>query len=80
MSKERIMQETINLVLRQTNYEEDYVKKQLELNDYDPFPIINEYMGIQSKSQKKETVNINQQIYKSFRNKLSGNHISHIPP
>jgi hypothetical protein len=63
--------EQIQIIMRQTDYNEDFARKKLVENNYDHLIVIKKYFGI---SDKKETYinkkNLNQEIFKQIRFKL----------
>lgn len=62
----------INIVLSQTNYNEEEANLKLREHNNDPMSVIREYMGIKP-AEKKTTVNsksLNQEIYKQIRTTL----------
>lgn len=70
MYEERLKTETILFVLRQTNYDEYTVKKELEKTNYDPMPIIKKYMGVEPQKIDESNMSTNQKIYKTIRKML----------
>ena len=64
--------EIINLVIRQTNYDIEQAKQELEQHNYDYLAVIKNYMNIPDKKQSIETSNksLNQKIYSEIRNFL----------
>jgi hypothetical protein len=61
--------EKINIIMRQTDYDEDVAKEKLEQFNGDHIKVIKFYFGI---SEKKPTPikSVNQEIYKQIRSKL----------
>ena len=61
--------ESIQLIMRQTNYSEDEAYRHLQLCGNNPIKVIKLYLGI---AEKKEppVKSINQEIYKQLRHKL----------
>ena len=62
-------QELVDLVCRQTKYNEKEAKEQLILVDYDYMRVLRNYMGI-SKKEAQPIGSINQTIFKEFRTLL----------
>jgi hypothetical protein len=56
----------LEVVLRQTNLEDEEAKKMLEENDYNPILVIKKHFGIKEKKEERK-ISINQGIYKSIR-------------
>ncbi len=65
------LDEKIQIILRQTDYNEEIAKEKLMENNCDHLLVIKKYFGI---TEKKEPVvgrkNLNQEIYKQIRFKL----------
>jgi hypothetical protein len=65
------LDEKIQIILRQTDYNEEIAKEKLVENNCDHLLVIKKYFGI---AEKKEPVvdkkNLNQEIYKQIRFKL----------
>lgn len=55
----------IDIIVRQTDYDNDFALKKLIEFDYNIENVIKDYMGVKPKLEKKYT--INQQIYKEIR-------------
>ena len=64
-----LIDEKIQKILRQTDYNKEEAKELLEKNDYDEIKTIRSYLGITEKKNSKIT-SINQEIYKQLRYKL----------
>ena len=64
-----LIDEKIQKVMRQTNYNEEESREKLKENNFDEIKIIKSYLGITEKKQSKIT-SINQEIYKQLRYKL----------
>tara|TARA_B110001450_G_scaffold256463_1_gene287079 strand:+ start:8684 stop:8950 length:267 start_codon:yes stop_codon:yes gene_type:complete len=60
--------EKVNIVVRQTNYDNELALKKLIEFNYNIESVIKDYMGIKPKIKKEYT--INQQIYKEIRNMM----------
>ena len=56
----------LEVVLRQTNLQEQEAKKMLEEHDYDPIVVIKKHFGIKEKKEEKK-ISINQGVYKGIR-------------
>lgn len=63
------MTENIQMILRQTDYDETVAREKLIECSGDPIKVIKTYMGI---GDKKETTkkSVNQEIYRQLRSKL----------
>jgi hypothetical protein len=62
--------EKINIILRQTDYEESVAREKLIENGGDHVKVIKNYLGIQEKIEKKPT-SVNQEIYRQLRIKMN---------
>jgi hypothetical protein len=66
------LQEKIQIIMRQTDYNEDTVKEKLIEFNYDHIEVIKSFLGVTMK--KEEPVkNVNQEIYRQIRYKLDAN-------
>jgi len=67
-----LIDEKIQMVMRQTSYNEEIAREKLIEHDFDEIATIKSYLGI---PKKKETPvkSINQEIYKQLRIKLDSN-------
>jgi hypothetical protein len=66
-----LIEEKIQKVMRQTDYNEEIAKEKLTQHNFDEIATIKSYLGI---TQKKELVkSVNQEIYKQLRHKLDNN-------
>jgi hypothetical protein len=66
------LQEKIQIIMRQTDYNEDTVKEKLIEFNYDHIEVIKSFLGVTLK--KEEPVkNVNQEIYRQIRYKLDAN-------
>jgi len=66
------LQEKIQIIMRQTDYNEDTVKEKLIEFNYDHIEVIKSFLGVTSK--KEEPVkNVSQEIYRQIRYKLDAN-------
>jgi len=63
------MTEKIQMILRQTDYDEDIAREKLIECSGDPIKVIKNYMGIGDK-QPVAKKSLNQEIYKQIRNNL----------
>jgi hypothetical protein len=63
------LSDKIQIILRQTDYNESVAREKLLENDEDPIKVIKQYMGIEiEKNRQKKS--INQEIYRQLRHKL----------
>jgi len=62
----RIKIESVNMICRQTDYNEEQAREKLEKNNYNYQKVLNEYFGIKEAPKKEQTTN--QQIYGEIRN------------
>lgn len=66
-----LIDEKIQKVMRQTDYNEELAKEKLTEHDFDELSTIKSYLGI---TKKKEPIkSINQEIYRQLRYKLDSN-------
>jgi len=72
-SKDVELRKKIDLVINQTTYNEIQALEELTNNDYDPVLVIKHYLGGNKKESgdKDKPLNINQEIYKQIRFKMS---------
>jgi hypothetical protein len=64
--------ELIQIIMRQTDYNEEIAREKLIENNFDTILVIKKYMGLNDK--KPETIkSVNQEIYKQLRYKLNNN-------
>ena len=61
--------ELCDIIMRQTNYNKKECEDKLLLHNYNIINVINEYMGIESKTIQKKT-STNQMMYGEFRSFL----------
>jgi hypothetical protein len=61
--------EKIQMIMRQTDYNEDVAREKLIAHDDDPIKVIKEYMGIVEKP-KPAPKSLNQEIYRQLRHRL----------
>lgn len=63
--------EKINMIMRQTDYDYDTSYSKLTDAHYDHIKVIKAYLGItEKKAPAQKTTSINQEIYKQIRHKL----------
>ena len=67
-----LIDEKIQMVMRQTSYNEDIAREKLIENDFDEIATIKSYLGI-PKKKVSHVKSINQEIYKQLRIKLDSN-------
>ena len=65
------MDENIQLILRQTDYNEEQAQEKLIEYNNDPLKVIRAYLGITEK-KALPVKSVNQEIYKQLRYKLDG--------
>ena len=66
------LRKKIDLVINQTTYNEIQALEELTNNNYDPILVIKYYLGGNNKKQpENKPLNINQEIYKQIRFKMS---------
>jgi hypothetical protein len=68
-----LIDEKIQMVMRQTDYNEDSAREKLLEHSYDEIATIKSYLGINVKKEPEKVKSINQEIYKQLRNKLDSN-------
>ena len=68
------LEHKIEIVMRQTNYNEEQAREKLVLFEEDEIRVIRDYMGISKKKTNTNHVgsSINQAIYKQLRGHLDG--------
>jgi hypothetical protein len=73
--------EKIQIILRQTDLTEDMARAKLTQHNNDHMKVIREYLGIAEKKAPACVKSVNQEIYRQFREKMSGvsNEISNPP-
>jgi hypothetical protein len=64
------IKEKIEMIMRQTNYNEETIKEKLVFFDYDHLLVIKDYLGIAIVKKSEPIKSINQEIYKQIRNNL----------
>ena len=77
-SKDIELRKKIDLVINQTTYNEIQALEELTNNNFDPIIVIKDYLGVNKKESgdkqikdKDKPLNINQEIYKQIRFKMS---------
>jgi len=65
---ERIKQESVNMICRQTDYSADEARIQLERFNYDYMKVLNKYHSIEELKTPPKALSTNQQIYGEIRN------------
>jgi hypothetical protein len=64
-----LIDEKIQIVMRQTDYNEEIARMKLSENGFDEIATIKSYLGVPEKKSTQVT-SINQEIYKQLRHKL----------
>ena len=67
-----LIDEKIQMVMRQTDYNEEVAREKLSENNFDEVATIKSYLGVPIK-KSTQMKSINQEIYKQLRNKLDSN-------
>jgi glutaredoxin 2 len=67
-----LIEEKIQIVMRQTDYNEEVAREKLSNHNFDEIATIKAYLGITEKKTTQMT-SINQEIYKQLRIKLDSN-------
>lgn len=64
--------ELVNIVMRQTDYDAETSLSKLQINEYDPLIVIREYMNPSKENFKrdKKTLTTNQLVYNEIRTML----------
>lgn len=65
---DRIKQESVNMICRQTDYSADEARIQLEMFNYDYMKVLNKYHSIEELKTPSKMLSTNQQIYGEIRN------------
>ena len=65
------MDSNIELIMRQTNYNEKIAKEKLKFHNNNIIKVIEEYLDIIPKTDKPKMVSVNQEKYRQFRNLVS---------
>jgi hypothetical protein len=64
------VKEKIEIIMRQTDYDNDKALERLKLNNYDEILVIKEYLGVPIKKVNEPVKSVNQEIYRQLRSKL----------
>jgi hypothetical protein len=67
-----LIDERVQLIMRQTDYTEEIAVIKLRENNFDEMATIKRYLGIQEKKQEP-IKSVNQEIYKQLRYRLDSN-------
>jgi len=67
-----LIDEKVQLIMRQTDYTEEIAVIKLRENNFDEMATIKRYLGIQEKKQEP-IKSVNQEIYKQLRYRLDSN-------
>ena len=67
-----LIEEKIQMVVRQTDYNEEVAREKLSEHGFDEIATIKSYLGVPEKKTNQVT-SINQEIYKQLRHKLDSN-------
>jgi hypothetical protein len=67
-----LIEEKLQMVIRQTGYNEEVAREKLLEHGFDEIATIKAYLGIPEK-KTTQVKSINQEIYKQLRNKLDSN-------
>ena len=73
LNNEKVKNEIVELVLRQTDYSKEDAILKLELNNYNFHKVIKEYMTPERNQEDRndqKKINVNQQIFKEIRNMM----------
>ena len=62
----------IQIILRQTDYNEEKAREKLSEFNYDEIAVIRDYFGISHKKPEEPIKSVNQSIYKNIRGHLDG--------
>lgn len=65
------MDQNIEIIMRQTNYDEKIAKEKLNVHNNNVIKVIEEYLDISPKTDKPKMVSVNQEKYRQFRNLIS---------
>jgi hypothetical protein len=68
-----LIDEKIQMVMRQTDYNEEVAREKLLEHGFDEIATIKSYLGIHVKNEPEKVRSINQEIYKQLRHKLDSN-------
>ena len=67
-----LIEEKIQIIMRQTDYTEIIAKEKLLQYNFNEISVIKEYFGIFDKKESK-SISLNQEIYKQLRYKMTAN-------
>ena len=67
------IEEKIQKICRQTNYDYETAKLKIEQHNGDEIFIIRDFLGIAEKKAPSEVKSVNQEIYRQLRSKLDTN-------
>jgi hypothetical protein len=67
------VKEKMEIVMRQTDYNEEVALEKLKLYNYDEILTIKAYLGVPIKKVNTPVKSVNQEIYKQLRSKLDSN-------
>jgi hypothetical protein len=73
LNNQKVKNEIVELVIRQTDYSREDAILKLELNNYNFHKVIKEYMSPEKDEENnndKKKINVNQQIFKEIRNMM----------
>ena len=62
----------IQIIIRQTDYNEEKAREKLGEFNYDEIAVIRDYFGISNKKTEEPIKSVNQSIYKNIRGHLDG--------
>jgi hypothetical protein len=62
----------IQIIMRQTDYNEEKTIEKLKLFNFNEMAVIRDYFGISEKKEKSTVGSVNQAIYKQLRGHLDG--------
>ena len=62
------MENQIEIIMRQTNYDENLTKEKLKIHNNDTIKVIEEYIGARKPPVQEKILSVNQEKYKQFRN------------
>jgi hypothetical protein len=68
-----LIEEKIQMVIRQTDYSEEVAREKLSKHNFDEIATIKAYLGIPEKKEPEKVTSVNQEIYKQLRIKLDNN-------
>jgi hypothetical protein len=68
-----LIKEKIQIIMRQTDYNNDIAREKLIENNFDEIATIKSYLGIKEKKNSHIIKSLNQEIYKQIRYKLDSN-------